>query len=163
MRWFWEIAVDVRPRRLQGNEWRTSLAKLLDNAVVAFVIENGIERLGPRTERGARGAVLGQDDERTPDDPGRLYRSSSVPTLSTFYGIVIQMFWRDHSPPHFHALYAEHEVLVDLRDFSVVRGSLPGRAMGLVLECATQHREELMEDWTLCSQLRHPRPIEPLR
>jgi Domain of unknown function (DUF4160) len=57
-----------------------------------------------------------------------------MPTISVFYGIVIQMFWRDHAPPHFHALYAEHEALIDLRDFSVIRGSLPRRAMALVLE-----------------------------
>ena len=30
-----------------------------------------------------------------------------VPTISSFYGIAIQIFWRDHAPPHFHALYAE--------------------------------------------------------
>ncbi len=36
-------------------------------------------------------------------------------TISTFYGILIQMFWSDHAPPHFHALYAEHEVLIDIR------------------------------------------------
>jgi hypothetical protein len=48
-----------------------------------------------------------------------------MPTISVFYGIVIQMFWRDHAPPHFHALYAEHEALIDLRDFGVIRGSLP--------------------------------------
>jgi hypothetical protein len=39
---------------------------------------------------------------------------------------------RDHAPPHFHALYAEYEALIDLRNFSVIRGSLPGRAMALV-------------------------------
>ena len=37
------------------------------------------------------------------------------------------MFWRDHAPPHFHALYAEYEALIDLRSLSVIRGSLPGR------------------------------------
>ena len=35
-----------------------------------------------------------------------------MPTISVFYGIVIQMFWQDHAPPHFHALYAEHEALI---------------------------------------------------
>jgi hypothetical protein len=64
-------------------------------------------------------------------------RSKRVPTISVFYGIVIQMFWRDHAPPHFHALYAEYEALIDLRNFSVIRGSLPGRAMALVLEWLT--------------------------
>ena len=86
-----------------------------------------------------------------------------MPTISVFYGIVIQMFWRDHAPPHFHALYAEHEALIDLRDFRDIRGSLPGRAMALVLEWATEHRDELMENWNLCSQLKTPKAIEPLK
>ncbi|MEK6286177.1 MAG: DUF4160 domain-containing protein [Acidobacteriota bacterium] len=48
-------------------------------------------------------------------------------------------------------------------DLSVLRGTLPRRAMALVLEWAAEHREELMEDWNLCSQLQTPRPIEPLK
>jgi hypothetical protein len=86
-----------------------------------------------------------------------------MPTLSMFYGIVIQMFWREHAPPHFHALYGEDEALLDLRDLRVIRGSLPRRAMALVLEWAAEHRDELMEDWNLCSRLQPPRPIEPLK
>ncbi len=93
----------------------------------------------------------------------RVARTSNLPTISVFYGIVIQMYWRDHGPPHFHALYTEHEALIDLRELQVLQGSLPKRAMTLVLEWAAQHKGELAEDWTLCSQLRHPRPIEPLR
>ena len=38
-----------------------------------------------------------------------------MPTISVFYGVVIQMFAGDHAPPHFHALYAEYEALIDLR------------------------------------------------
>jgi hypothetical protein len=86
-----------------------------------------------------------------------------MPTISVFYGIVIQMFWRDHGPPHFHALYGGDEALFDLRDLHVMRGSLPRRAMALVLEWAAEHREELMEDWNLCSQLKSPKAIEPLK
>ena len=86
-----------------------------------------------------------------------------MPTISVFYGIVIQMFWRDHAPPHFHALYAEYEALIDLRNFSVIRGSLPGRAMALVLEWADDHRDELLENWNLCRQMQTPKPIEPLK
>ena len=86
-----------------------------------------------------------------------------MPTICVFYGIVIQMFWQDHAPPHFHALYAEHEALIDLRDLRVMRGSLPRRAMALVLEWAAEHRNELMEDWNLCSQLQTPKPIAPLK
>lgn len=85
-----------------------------------------------------------------------------MPTISVFYGIVIQMFWREHGPPHFHALYGEHEAIIDIRDLRVMRGSLPRRATAMVLEWAAEHREELMEDWNLCSRLRPPKPIEPL-
>jgi len=51
-------------------------------------------------------------------------------------GIVIQMFWRDHNPPHFLALYGEYEAVIDLRDLRVLRGTLPRRALVLVLEWA---------------------------
>ena len=73
------------------------------------------------------------------------------------------MFWRDHGPPRFHALYGGDEALIDLRDLRTMRSSLPRRAMALVLEWAAEHRDELMEDWDLCSQLKTPKAIEPLR
>jgi hypothetical protein len=85
-----------------------------------------------------------------------------MPTISSFYGILIQMFWRDHGPPHFHALYAEHEALIDIRTLEVMQGGLPKRALALVLEWAFEHRGELMEDWDLCSQMQMPKKIAPL-
>jgi hypothetical protein len=86
-----------------------------------------------------------------------------MPTLSIFYGIVIQMYWQDHPPPHFHALYAEHEALIDIRTLEVLEGSLPRRALALVLQWARIHRAELTEDWNLCRQRQPPQAIEPLR
>lgn len=56
-----------------------------------------------------------------------------MPTLSTFYGILIQMFWQDHPPPHFHALYAEHEALIDIQTMDVIAGSLPAVHLPLCL------------------------------
>jgi Domain of unknown function (DUF4160) len=85
-----------------------------------------------------------------------------MPTISTFFGLVIQMFWREHGPPHFHAIYGEHEAVIDIRELRVVRGLLPRRALALVLEWAVDHRDELLDDWNLCSQLRPPKPIPPL-
>jgi hypothetical protein len=71
-------------------------------------------------------------------------------------------FWRDHAPPHFHALYAEHEALIDIRTLEVIEGSLPKRALALVLEWASEHRAELMEDWDLCNRMQTPKKIAPL-
>ena len=85
-----------------------------------------------------------------------------MPTISVFYGIMIQMFWGDHAPPHFYALYAEYEVLIDIRTLEVVRGKMPRRALALVLEWASQHRTELLEDWKLCEQNQSPKKISPL-
>lgn len=48
-----------------------------------------------------------------------------MPLLSSFYGIAIKMYYNDHEPPHFHAIFAEHEVLVRLTDGVVLRGDLP--------------------------------------
>jgi hypothetical protein len=72
------------------------------------------------------------------------------------------MYFADHPPPHFHALYAEFEALIAIQTFEVIRGELPGRAMALVLEWAQQHRNELMEDWELCVQNQMPGKIRPL-
>ena len=85
-----------------------------------------------------------------------------MPTISQFFGIVIQMFWKEHAPPHFHALYGEHEALIDIRTLDVIRGSLPRRAQALVLEWVALHRTELMEDWNLCQAKQSPKNISPL-
>lgn len=85
-----------------------------------------------------------------------------MPTISIFYGIIIQMFWDDHAPPHFHALYAEHEVLISITSLEIIRGSMPRRALALVLEWASEHRVELLEDWKLCDQHQSPKKISPL-
>jgi hypothetical protein len=85
-----------------------------------------------------------------------------MPTISRFYGILIQMYFADHAPPHFHARYAEFEAVIDIRTLEILQGQLPARAVGLVLEWAQQYRKELMEDWELCVQNQIPKTISPL-
>ena len=86
-----------------------------------------------------------------------------MPTISTFYGILIQMFWADHAPPHFHALYGEYEVLIDIQTLKVIDGAMPRRALALILEWASEYRTELIEDWKLCKQNQSPKKISPLQ
>lgn len=85
-----------------------------------------------------------------------------MPTISRFYGITIQMFWNDHAPPHFHAIYGDDEAIIDIATLSALRGYLPGRAMALVVEWAALHREELEKDWELCRLRQMPNKIDPL-
>jgi hypothetical protein len=62
-----------------------------------------------------------------------------MPRISEFYGIIIEMYWSDHNPPHFHARYAEHRAEIDIRTLGVLRGRLPAKAMGLVTEWGSLH------------------------
>lgn len=73
------------------------------------------------------------------------------------------MFWNDHTPPHFHALYAEYEVLINIETLEVMKGAIPHRALALILEWAFLHRTELLENWNLCEQNQLPKKISPLQ
>ena len=84
-----------------------------------------------------------------------------MPVISRFLGIVIVIYWNDHSPPHFHAKYGEYEITVNI-DNGVVEGRFPKRALRHVLEWYELHKEELMEDWELCRNQEMPRAIDPL-
>lgn len=84
-------------------------------------------------------------------------------TISAFYGILIQMFWDNHVPPHFHALYAEYEMLIDIKTLEVMKGAMPNRALALILEWISLHRTELLENWNLCEQNQMPKKISPLQ
>jgi len=51
-----------------------------------------------------------------------------MPTISTFYGILIRRFFNDHAPPHFRARYAEFEATIDIDTLAIIEGQLPRRA-----------------------------------
>jgi hypothetical protein len=70
-----------------------------------------------------------------------------LPTISIFYGIIIQMFWRDHNPPHVHATYQGMEALFAIGDGKIMRGSLPPGAVRMVSRWIVRHRMALMENW----------------
>jgi hypothetical protein len=70
-----------------------------------------------------------------------------MPTISFFYGIAIRMFVRDHPPPHFHAIYGEHEAFIEISTGDIIQGKLPRAARRLVREWAELHRDELMANW----------------
>jgi len=86
-----------------------------------------------------------------------------VPTISTFYGIIIRMFFAEHAPPHFHAQYGEFKASIIIEGLTVQDGKLPRRALELVLDWAELHRRELLEDWELCQRHQQPRKIDPLQ
>ena len=70
-----------------------------------------------------------------------------MPTIAIFYGIVIQMYWRDHAPPHVHAYYQGFEGLVSIETGDVIGGLLPPSAARIVRQWVLRRNTELMENW----------------
>lgn len=85
-----------------------------------------------------------------------------MPELCRFSGIIIRMYVGDHSPPHFHAEYAEHGALISIRDRRVMRGSLPPRQIRLVLEWADRREADLLAAWQRAVRDEAPGTIDPL-
>ena len=70
-----------------------------------------------------------------------------MPEVARFYGIVIKLYFGDHPPPHFHAVYGEYIGVFSIRDISMIEGDLPLRAVRLVEEWCSIHQVELQQMW----------------
>ena len=73
------------------------------------------------------------------------------------------MFFDDHNPPHFHARYGVDKVAIEIESLRILEGQLPARALGLVIEWASQHQSELLKNWELAKNNEAPKKISPLK
>lgn len=85
-----------------------------------------------------------------------------MPEISRFFGIIITMYYNDHSPPHFHVRYGRQKALIDIQNLAILEGQLKPRTLGLVVEWAALHQAELMHNWNLARQQQALEDIEPL-
>lgn len=85
-----------------------------------------------------------------------------MPEISRFFGIVVAMYYKEHMPPHFHAKYAGQTAGFAVPDLRIIEGTLPRRAISLVLEWAFLHRDELIENWRRAERREEMLRIEPL-
>ena len=85
-----------------------------------------------------------------------------MPELCRFYGIIIRMFWRDHPPPHFHAIYGSYEAQIAILTSEIIEGELPLGAHSLVTQWVGLHREELLTAWERARALLPVGKIQPL-
>ena len=88
--------------------------------------------------------------------------SENMPEICRFYGIIIQMFFNDHNPPHFHVVYGDFKAVINIDD-EIVEGFMPKRALKLVFEWMELHKKELIENWELAQNGELPKKIEPLK
>ena len=86
-----------------------------------------------------------------------------MPEISRFYGIIIYIYYDDHNPPHFHAVYGDLEAQISIDSLSLIAGHLPPRAFGLVIEWAVMHKKELVENWREAEKHQPLNKIEPLK
>ena len=68
-----------------------------------------------------------------------------MPTISTFFGIIIRMWHDDHPPIHIHAEYQGFEALVEVETGLVREGELPRKVASIVKEWCMAHQSELLE------------------
>jgi len=89
-----------------------------------------------------------------------------MPAISTFYGIIIYMYFLDdkqHKLPHIHAKYQDFEVVIGIPQGEVIDGSLPKSKMKLLEAWIEIHKEELLADWELAVSGQQPYKIDPLK
>jgi hypothetical protein len=85
-----------------------------------------------------------------------------MPRLAAFYGIVVTINWEDHPPPHVHIWYGGHRASLDIATLDIAAGHLPRRTRALVVEWASEHRDELRACWESVQRMEHPPMIDPL-
>ena len=85
-----------------------------------------------------------------------------MPTISRFYGIVIRMFFDDHSFPHFHARHADGGAKIRIDNLEVLDSSLGRRQLRMVLAWAEIHQDELADNWRRARTRETLKAIDPL-
>ncbi len=67
-----------------------------------------------------------------------------MPTVKIIDSIKIDLYSREHPPPHFHAIFAEQEVLITIADLEIYAGKLANPQLKKVMEWAEKNKEMLL-------------------
>lgn len=85
-----------------------------------------------------------------------------MPRICEFLGIVIYMYYGEHNPPHFHAIYGRYEAEILIINGEILKGKLPVRSLALVREWSAKYTDQLMTDWDLARKHEELKQIPPL-
>lgn len=83
-----------------------------------------------------------------------------MPEISRFMGMVIQMYYDDHSEPHIHIRQTGNRCKINL-DGNIVDGDLPLPKLHIVKRWIKLHLNELMKNWEKAKNGKQPERIEP--
>jgi hypothetical protein len=81
--------------------------------------------------------------------------------IASFLGICIYMYYKDHAPAHFHAIYGDYAITVEIES-GIIDGKFPKRALSAVLEWLDIYKSELLENWELVLKRVPLKKIKPL-
>jgi hypothetical protein len=82
-----------------------------------------------------------------------------MPKISEFNGIAIYMYYEDHNPPLFHAIYGGREAVIGIDPVAILAGSLSGKMNNKILAWARAHAAALMENWNRMQNGNEPNKI----
>ena len=85
-----------------------------------------------------------------------------MPEVCRFLGIIIAMYYKEHNPPHFHVRYNEYKAVIAIDPLALIEGKLPPKVLGLVIEWASIHQQDLKANWDLACKLATLKRIPPL-
>lgn len=85
-----------------------------------------------------------------------------MPEVSRFLGMIIAMYYQEHNPPHFHVRYGGHKASISIKELALISGNLPPKVLGLAIEWASLHQDELLANWELAIRHATLKEIDPL-
>lgn len=85
-----------------------------------------------------------------------------MPVISRFLGIAIYMYWNDHNPPHFHAIWNDNEVVINIETTDVIAGEMPKIKLKSIQNWCKINKLALLANWELARQEKPLLKIEGL-
>lgn len=70
-----------------------------------------------------------------------------MPTIKIIDSVKIDLYSREHPPPHFHAIFAYFEALITIQNFEIYGGRLPKPQLNKVINWAMDNQEILLDNF----------------
>jgi hypothetical protein len=86
-----------------------------------------------------------------------------MPQISYFFGIIIYMYFKEHNPPHIHAVYGGYKATYEINLAKRSSGNMSKTADQLIKKWIKLREKELLNSWSMARKSISPLPlIEPL-
>lgn len=85
-----------------------------------------------------------------------------MPIVSTFFGMIIRVYYNEHGIPHFHVQQADQKYVIAIESGRCLSGKIPPRTRKLIEEWRARHRLELLQAWSDAQNHKQPKRIKPL-